>query len=231
MSKAAFQPGSTTVQYRKEVLINFTGQMVRAIRAGNKSQTRRLVKFAVSNAHVDHFAELGLEHSGKWRCYDSLGEPMIDTPVRCPYGTPGQVLRMKESAWVWCRKVRNGITGTGRAKWRYEPVGRHVIYQADHPSRPAELIDDNPDHGWRLKVARFLPGWAVRMRLEVTDVRIERLLDITEEDARAEGVEKSQDKIFPYTYAYATLWETINGRGTWKENPWVWVVSFRIVSP
>ena len=79
-----------------------------------------------------------------------------------------------------------------------------------------------------------MPREACRILLEVTDVRVERLLDISEKDAEAEGVESSTHdggQTLLYKINYLCLWDKINGKGSWEKNPWVWVVSFRRVEP
>lgn len=93
-----------------------------------------------------------------------------------------------------------------------------------------------------------MPRWASRIQLEITGVRVERLQDISEDDARAEGAdyqstsqfddkEKSlldiplMDDAAPYRNGYAMLWESINGSGSWDANPWVWVLEFRRIKP
>jgi hypothetical protein len=78
-----------------------------------------------------------------------------------------------------------------------------------------------------------MPRWASRTTLEVTDVRVERLQDISEADALAEGVTagKYAGLERAYARAYSVLWEQINGEGSWGANPWVWAVSFQRVQP
>lgn len=161
-----------------------------------------------------------------------------DTPtekydsVLCPYGKPGTQILVKEAAWVWCNKTADGLTPGGRAKYRYIPVGQHVIYSAEHPTSPVNLIDSVPSHGWRLKIERFLSRWAVRTRLEIVAIRAERLQDISEADALAEGItwneinEVTRWCRTPVT-VYKELWESINGDGSWDLNPWVWVITFK----
>ena len=73
-----------------------------------------------------------------------------------------------------------------------------------------------------------MPRWASRITLEITEVRVERLQDISEDDARAEGVEY-EDCWTTYRQAFEGLWCKINGSGSWDANPWVWVIEFRRV--
>jgi hypothetical protein len=100
------------------------------------------------------------------------------------------------------------------------------VYEADH---------DTGD--WRVAVSRwkpsiFMPRAVSRITLEITDVRVERLQQISDADSLAEGCStadmKDGDSL---ASVYARFWESINGAGSWATNPWVWVVSFRKVQP
>lgn len=175
-----------------------------------KTQTRRLIKDA-----SDVFAV-------------GMGEPVV-----CPYGQPGDRLWVRET-WglhlhgdftYWCR---DSVSGRGAeellASWE-------IAYAADATS--------TYDH-WRPSI--FMPRWASRITLEITDVRVERLQDISEADAIAEGVDRLPDddgwrdylgKCGGYKNAvvsYRSLWESINGPGSWAANPWVWVIGYRRVT-
>lgn len=108
--------------------------------------------------------------------------------------------------------------------------------------------DGNPTEGdWtRPRPSIHMPRWTSRITLEITDVRVERLQDISETDVKAEGCSplvwdgsagpadlidwplKSKDR--PYANDYALLWESINGPGSWGINPWVWAISFRMIA-
>ena len=81
----------------------------------------------------------------------------------------------------------------------------------------------------RCRQSIFMPRWASRILLEVTDIRVERLQDISETDARAEGIAKNQCPDWHALMDYQVLWESIHGPGSWDANPWVWVIGFRRV--
>lgn len=218
----------------KERPILFSAPMVRAIIKGRKTQTRRVVKLNEAGR---------VAAAGKhWH---------IDDPnavLACPYGVPGDRLRVKEAAWMWCERVPNGATKTGRPKWRYVPMREAPIhYAADHPKKPAVSVvspDTGNEWGWRLKIGRFLPMWASRIDLELTGVRIEWLQGISEADAREEGISEyeadgvlhiaeamDQTEARPYASAFRTLWESINGAGSWGANDLVWGLEFKLVLP
>jgi uncharacterized protein YhfF len=100
-----------------------------------------------------------------------------------------------------------------------------VFYRATDPG-----WDDN-DTGFRWKPSIHMPRWASRITLEVVSVRVERLNDISEEDAIAEGVTPTMPNLdrLDHVDGFAHLWESINGKGSWQENPYVWVIEFKVV--
>ena len=232
--------------------------MIRALLAGTKTQTRRVLKQANGpslSVRMDDEAPGVAELSWLWG--DGPGYDVNEAikRVSCPYGQPGDRLRVKEAAWMWCERQPNGTTKTGRQKWLYAPMrGAGIWYAADHRTKPTINVvspDTGNRWGWRLKIGRFLPLWASRILLEVTAVRVERLQEIIETDAIAEGTYSYatqlaedpavsaadiEDLIGKYGEGrvrclYAALWESINGPGSWDANPWVWVVEFRRVTP
>lgn len=194
----------------------FSAPMVRAILDGRKGMTRRIVKPCVDR-------NFGCELSPG----EIAGEP--DPSVHCPYGKPGDRLWVKE-AWALAAQYDDlkgkDIVGL--------PEMGCLRYKAD-ATYPAGF--GRPRH------ARFMPRWASRITLEITDVRAERLQSITEEDAVAEGAttweynpeqpltsgERGGDS--PYRSGFAYLWDTINDqRATWKSNPFVWRISFKRIA-
>lgn len=226
--------------------ILYSAPMARARNAGIKRMTRRVIKLPSwipdPDAAIYHLREqcaVG-KHAGL-ALFDD-GRPV--KRFTCPFGGPGDRLRGKENAWVWCRKERDGDTKTGRPKYNYIPVGKHVVYQAECPKKPTLWRDENPAHDWRLKIGRYLPAWASRILDEITEVRVERVQAISEEDARAEGIEPLPDASFrgppsaegctvyvTARAAFRALWIHINGQESWDRNDWCWVISFKPVSP
>jgi len=220
----------------KERPILFSAPMVRALLAGTKTQTRRIV--APPRSRDSFVLE---DHDDGWWPYQSddgessLCNDGMEHPYASPYGQPGDRLRVKEAAWMWCERRPNGMTKTGRQKWLYVPMrSAGIRYAAEHRSKPNISVvspDTGNEWGWRLKIGRFLPAWASRITLEVTGIRVERLNDISADDAAAEGwpgpdPQNSIASAYPIAW-YSNLWEQINGKGSWETNPWVWVVEFR----
>lgn len=186
----------------KERPILFSGEMVRAILEGRKTQTRRVVKpqgAIVSDAMA---RSLGVQ------------PPKIEnTPViPCPYGQPGDRLWVRET---FAHTEQLGLHQTD------ENYG--FAYKATQPEWGTEI------QGWKWKSSIYMPRWASRITLEIVSVRVERLQDISEEDAFSEG--------FPYQFGYGCkttewfkqLWQSIYGAKSWDANPFVWVVEFRRV--
>lgn len=198
----------------KERPILFNAPMVRALLDGSKTQTRRVVK-------PQPDAWTGGTTLVKFTLDDEkLGR--LGVAIPCPYGQPGDRL--------WVRETHCDLWGCF-----VEPRQEPVIYRADGEA------DINV-------IGRWTPGIhmrraASRITLEIADVRVERLQDISEEDAMAEGARecdpvsgrevllagKSQRGSF--VLHYRDIWESINGPGSWGANPWVWVVEFKRITP
>lgn len=186
----------------KEKPILFSGPMVRAILEGRKTQTRRVVKRNASGR---------VELRGKqWHIEDP------NAIKACPYGQPGERLWVKETH-QWC-----------------ECCGS-VDYAAD-VNRPNQCRSCDHSLGkWRPSI--FMFRRSSRITLEIVAVRVERLQEISEADAIAEGIERSGsdwesydkrfDRFMMAESSYRSLWESINGEGSWAANPWVWVVEFK----
>jgi hypothetical protein len=197
--------------------------MVRALLAGTKTQTRRVVK--PQPVHDSRFA-------GGWKLEGKAGhEAATCSPLIAdlsPYGQPGDRLWVREH---WCASSAHDSLPP-----RDIPAGDAVEYLADSPTRVLT---------GKARRAFHMPRWASRITLEVTGVRVERLQDISEADAMAEGgVEALKgwwshegldwnspgpNKRFGGTAidSYRILWEQINGPGSWDANPWVWCVGFK----
>lgn len=194
----------------RERPILFNGPMVRAILDWRKTQTRRAVKLQrCDGVHTDGPATCvpRLLATSEWGWDFSTGGEIHGPMVRCPYGVPGDRL--------WVRETFN-------ANWT-----DRVIYRADGGSAVEAGYASEPK--WKPSI--HMPRWASRITLEVTDVRVERIQDISEHDAIWEGCEPSVDAsgVTPARKHFAVLWDSINAkRGYgWGTNPWVWVVTFR----
>ena len=209
----------------KERPILFSAPMVRAILAGTKTQTRRAVNLPADAKHVCYWAppsgrsESGYADPGvNYWTPDPAGETDSNHLNPCPYGQPGDRL--------WVREAWKAHTTFDHLPPRGIPRS-HVWYMADEGYKAES----------RYRHARFMPRWASRILLDVTAVRVERLQDISEADAVAEGCkpirpELVQDGLIarPGRSAveeFRPVWEEIHGEGSWDANPFVWVVTFR----
>ena len=217
----------------KERPILFSAPMVRATLEGRKTQTRRVCK--PMNKWVDQECrEVRTVNGEPFHFLKGATAPI--EKLLCPYGQPGDKLWVRETAQHY--KMPNFLTG--------EPTTADAgQYCAD--GEPV-LIDGGYDAAWWYSrptcPAIHLPRWASRILLEVVSVRVERLQDISEEDAEQEGI--SQDyadnaqmiaeamncqEPDPFTSCFKILWEDINGAKSWDANPWVWAIKFRVLKP
>jgi hypothetical protein len=219
--------------------ILFSAPMVRALLDGSKTQTRRVVKPQPAHDQImprewskvtRHNPNAIYGDGLGWVATDKSGNPH---EFRCPYGQPGDQL------WV-----RESFAPRTLGAWPILETAMQPIYRAD---------GDRPEWKNIWKPSIHMPRWASRITLEITSVRVERLQGISEADAKAEGIKRGAN--FPGWYrgpllgdsaglqqaggregkiptafprlAYRSLWEQINGPGSWDANPWVWAVEFK----
>lgn len=213
----------------KERPILFNAAMVRAIRAGAKTVTRRALN-AQAFKEIGYGVQLGECHplpaEGPAHPNDASGY-YADL---CPFGVPGDRL--------WVRETFMDLRGTG-IEHRPDPCGplQRYAYGADCP--PGSFADaTRKDMGLKWRPSIHMPRAACRLLLEITAVRVERLQQISRADIRAEGLqcppELASDDVSPnyrdwFPAAFRALWESTGG--DWDGNPWVWVVEFRPVQP
>jgi hypothetical protein len=213
--------------------ILFSGPMVRAILSGAKTQTRRVVKWPTWAGDLDRAAYAINRSPERALAYMVDGAPRH--VFRCPYGAPGDTL--------WVREAHALLDGLA-------PDGCVVAFRATCEGSAFDFAGGDGIH--RIEVGCWspsihMPRWASRISLRVTDVRVERVQDISEEDARAEGVKASDAAIvfqndadgrprlnweLPGTArgAFACLWDSLAKPGSmWNDNPWTWAISFERV--
>ncbi|CUJ80189.1 MULTISPECIES: hypothetical protein [Achromobacter] len=217
----------------RERPILFSGPMVRAILAGDKTQTRRAVKLP----HTNPLGQWEPTTVGGLGVRFSDGTPAPEQPaiwhtrtgdaLLCPYGQPGDRLWVRET-WQ-------------HANHPFGPYQDHtpVFYRADYLDDPhgpdGELSAEGRYREWRPSI--HMPRAACRLLLDIARVRVERLQAINHMDAIAEGVGVNHSaagvtmttppgESLPRVM-FRAMWEQINGAGAWDANPWVWVVEFR----
>lgn len=219
----------------KERPILFSAPMVRALLAGTKTQTRRVLKLRPG---------FDFEERDDGRLWPWAEHPdhEADVWMPCPYGQPGDRHWVRETFFAWGRWETRYSAKKGRDEWHFldmtEGSGRKYLYAADNANYAANLGANQGRGvypGWWKRPAIFMPRAASRILLEVTDVRVERLQSISREDAQAEGLKQTATGSWlpgpcdHPEWAYHQLWDQINGEGTWDTNPWVWAITFRRV--
>ena len=220
----------------KFIPILFSTLMVEAILDDRKTMTRRIVKPRPSNTGVAAFNDG--EHPS----------------MRCPYGKIGDVLWVREEHYMFGHWEHDNNPKTkrktNRQSWKFVAENSEIRYNDNPPEsfRKGRHHNDPLTNAWHKRLARFMPKTACRIFLQITDVRVERLNDITEQDAIAEGIISRCSATLPYILVYqkpncpnyyylakeafSSLWQSINGQDSWEENPFVWVISFqRIEKP
>lgn len=198
--------------------ILFNGAMVRAILEGQKTVTRRMVKHQPDVPVTDAIPQRDYPHGPAtvdwyWRPQHGHlnGVPSNSWDFKCPYGQPGDRLWVRETFAAYGDKKMAAIH-----------------YRADRPHHVGQK-------GMGYKPSIHMPRWASRIILEITDVRVERLQDISYESARAEGVRNHPDiesgkvegTILTSKALFECLWCDTYGDDSWDANPWVWVVEFK----
>lgn len=236
----------------RELPILFSTPMVRAILDGNKTMTRRIVKpqppdEAKTLCGPKTYEPIAIDKDGEmypgspiYGAYDENGE----WGTKCPY-QPGDHLWVRET-WR-CVKYDN-MDGDLNYGVEFKD-GTRKYFKFDDSERYHQFGKYALKKGWQPSI--YLPKEAARIWLEITNVRVERLQEITEEDAMSEGVSWLDDACYanngwhPTYYdpdsgggpifrdGFKSLWDSINAkRGyDWDTNPWVWVISFKKVTP
>lgn len=236
----------------KERPILFSSAMVRAILDGRKSQTRRIVK---PQPHESTTAFRDIPDVGKWygaiSTRNDFGEEFYPNPThgdwvwRCPYGKPGDKLWVRESF----QPILAEELGADPDGEDYDyKTGRG--YQVTYPATDGieEFYDLKRDRiSSRITPSIHMPRWASRITLDITNVRVQRLQEISRDDAKAEGVEELakfpcitpwRNYLLkpgaPFAMNFSTpersfisLWDSINGEGSSDANPWVWAITFQ----
>lgn len=151
--------------------------------------------------------------------------------LKCPYGSPGDRLWVRET---WAPAKQGGRCSIAEATYACFPDGSQKFKSGEY-YQEAPKGQLNWPSGWKWRPSIHMPRWASRITLEITEVRVQRLQDISEEDARAEGIRFHETSrvygeglCYPTARdAFAALWDKINGPGSWDANPWLWAITFK----
>jgi len=186
----------------KERPILFSASMVRAILEGRKTQTRRIVK------------------------------PQPDCDLTSIGGFPGQhptVLAVRNGMYkIPCKQGKVGDCLWVREMWRVASNwDSHAPRSLPGCLDVRYLADEDPDLSGRNRPSIYMPRWASRITLKVTEIRVERVQDITRGVCMEEGCPFANMTTNDPVGWYSDLWDSINGPGSWEVNPWVWVISFK----
>jgi len=225
----------------------FCGDMVRAIQEDRKTKTRRLLTWR--NSLVDGCRNKKLFLSLDWSSLDIFvdgGPSPAGNPgpyLHVPHKTDGTTHRVypqwQKDDRLWVKETFFRLLQFSRKEKKFLPVVSNiktVRYAADNP-----FFSYNPgEFGYKKTSSIFMPRWASRINLTVKSIRVERVQEITDEDAKAEGMKNMpymlpSDKEPPKfgepicLWRYRELWDIINGKKegcAWNDNPWVWVIEF-----
>lgn len=202
--------------------IQFTRLDMEALLSGQKTVARRAVHFSTVLRFDEPRSQADVD----------AGYPFIDTvggyvPAvqLCPYGQPGDRVWVREAFGSQVRRDAAGGTG------------RFAVYRASKPDAVDYVTASGKQHPVKWKPCTHMPRHLSRFVLEITAVRLERLHDITPEQALAEGVKGCELSLDPDGNGYSpyelfsALWVSINGMKSWVANPWVWVIEFKKVQP
>lgn len=237
----------------KERGMIFNGEMTRAILDGRKTQTRRIMKIQPEHSGLGLRRVIDSKNGsddGKyfWSLSDACGLKIRSKSFTCPFGSVGDRIWVREAFRVHSR-------ATDVATLVYKASERNSWTEQTH--RVPVSVCNKPATPEKWTPSLHMPRWASRILLEITDVRVERLNAISEEDAQREGVHTEvwdqtvaarnyavRDDFFQfwsddmphyvemnqlYRSSFRSLWESIYGEEGWKSNPWVWVIEFKRV--
>lgn len=237
----------------KERPILFSGLMIPPILRDDKTQTRRVMKtqpFYVDGGEFRFpwasFYDNGTVHTWdrngtggqNWQANeypneDKYAAALSRTPYAnpCPYGTVGDRLWVRETHYQYGKWVKNGHSATGKQRWRFKAIGMAVRFDAQPKIAKQEI-------GYHRRPSIHMPRWASRLLLEVTDVRVQRVQEISEDDALAEGMTldlcdsvlaSAAGRLEPQDSYYVINKEgddETQGHG-WDANPYVWAITFK----
>ena len=212
----------------KERGMIFNAEMVRALLDGRKTQARRPIKWKQTR-----FTEIGEREDGSKWPWSEDAEHTCDFWHPCPFGAVGDRIWVREAYRFPASLDDVSPTGVGemavatgyRKPWAptfYEFTGTFIDGWKGFET-PPKVSDAG-----KLRPSIHMPRWASRILLEITDVRVERLRSMSQDDARAEGVIAASGPL-EAGLAFRELWDSIYGEESWQANPWVWVIEFKRV--
>ena len=218
----------------KEYPVIFNTEMVKAILDGTKTQTRRVIKpqfILPDNAGKPYLDGNGylsvIKDRGKFDGWYYITAGQTNHKVKCPYGQVGDRLWVRETHYRCGQWRMNGFTKTGRPKWSFDTGTFTTAFYSDAP--PSVITMGREYVGWYKRSSIHMPRWASRITLEITEVRVERVQEISPPDIVAEGYDSFG--IPSGAFWFKDLWDSLNAkRGYgWDANPWVWCLTFKLL--
>ncbi|MES2218401.1 MAG: hypothetical protein V4501_08310 [Pseudomonadota bacterium] len=236
----------------KERPILFSAPMINAILDGRKTQTRRIVKPTKKHAEGVIILDGGTNRRWPYNMFDGSeadGNGM-EFPIGCPYGLVGDRIWVRETWSPISENWREAedLMYEGNNFWYKATYEKDMIAEGLSKEDAKSIVEhDHIINGWRPSI--HMPRIASRINLEVTNLRIEMLNDISEKDAIAEGAQfvdfgkdqygqqkagwrcdktpgNYEESLVSAKYAFFNLWEKLNGIDSVEKNPWVWVIEF-----
>jgi len=213
--------------------ICMTGPNALAIRERRKTQTRRIFKRKPDDNSVVYHVDGDGNWIGWYPDRPALAEFTLKAypkgsgkGIKCRWGVPGDLLYIREACWMWGAWRKNGVTKTGRQRWRFRPRGLRVVYE-----RPAVTAKRDGSVGWVYRHARYMPKKYARTWVQITDVRVQQVQELDNNEALAEGTPdiRTIDNNFDMRDCFGVLWDDIHGPGAWERNDWVWALTFKLI--
>lgn len=215
----------------------FSGPLALAILDGRKTVTRRPIKSVLGHGPRESMQTAATFRPSTTRGYDWTFKARgcwqdlrhAELVARCPHGKVGDHIYGRET-WRTFERPSDMVDGiVFAADGAFVPI-------ADTKEAADRWVDahDNGKHGNNWRPSLHMPRWASRITLEITDVRVQRVRDLTEDDARAEGFtlnDAIKAKVPSTRDVFALTWGDLYGPGSWERNEWVWTLTFRRVTP
>ena len=203
---------------------------------GTKTQTRRLIKPQPKIIHeIFTYQEVMYVQTEMLERDKNL----LNGCIKCPFSV-GEEVYIKETHYRFGHWNKNGFTKTGRQKWKFKAEPNTVVLFTDN--RPLTVMKNSFRlNAWYKRPSLFLPADLARTLVTITDIRAQRVQDISEKDARAEGLVHNafwdmwESPLHPgslidwYKTAFKQLWDSIHGEGAWERNDFCWVFDFKRV--
>ena len=235
----------------KSTPILFNSAMVCAILSGEKTQTRRIVKLkgndGIQSDHslwryleVDSMSGNQIESNKQGMHFWQHTEDIVRLiKEQCPYGQVGDQLWVRETFCSNDKNVAGYKADATCGAFGFDGDGNKIFVKHGYILDAESYLDNFEDgcstygigaFGGKWKPSIHMPRWLSRITLKITNIRVERLNEISDDDALKEGIDRTNTSIAGYAKErFKRLWESINGAGSWSANPWVWVIEFEVL--